>query len=108
MVIEAQFKVISAMKNIHLWPCRAGRCRQKCTLFNGIDQGLVSSRVRSHYGRLIHGFLGNDAHRAITQNAILCNAKEEKTHQEDVAESNALSFFAAMEVSHRYMSKVHL
>lgn len=56
----------------------------KCTLFNGIDQGLVSSRVRSHYERLIHGFLGNDAHKAITHSPICVIQKEENTHCGDV------------------------
>lgn len=41
-----------------------------CTLFNGIDQGLLSTQAFSHYSRFIHVFLGNDAHTPIAASLI--------------------------------------
>lgn len=41
-----------------------------CTLFNGIDQALLSTQAFSHYSLFIHGFLGNDAHTPITASFI--------------------------------------
>lgn len=42
----------------------------KCTLFNGIDQRSSELRGFCSLLRLIHAFLGNDAHTAITAAAV--------------------------------------
>lgn len=71
MVMEARFKAISAMRNIHLSAKRSPtQLISKCTLFNGIDQRSSELQGFCSLLRLIRAFLGNDAHTAITSTAI--------------------------------------
>lgn len=54
----------------------------KCTLFNGIDQRSSKLRGFCSLLRLIHAFLGNDAHTAITAAAVWMIRARNGNHKE--------------------------